>query len=47
MFSDGQDKNLHAPVLRGAQHVPLHVLRSILRRVFHVLVLHVPPKDKR
>jgi len=32
------DEHLHVPVLRGAQHVPHHVLRQ---------VLHVSPKGKR
>ena len=50
------NKHLHAPVLRGAQHVLRHVLRHIprqvLRRVLHglvphMLVLHVSPKGRR
>jgi len=43
----GQDKHLYSPVLRGTRHVLLQVLRHakrhFLRRVLHVLVLHVSP----
>jgi len=47
-----RNENLHAPVLRGAQHVfrhaLRHVLRHVLRRVLHVPVLHVSfTKGKR
>jgi len=45
------DKQILAPVLRGAQHVlrhvPRHVLRDVLCRVLHMLVNHVSPKGKR
>ena len=34
---DRQDKNLRTPVLRSARYVLRHVLRSDLRRVFHVI----------
>ena len=29
------------------RHVPWHVLRNVVRRVLHVLVLHVSPKGRR
>jgi len=49
---NGQDKPLHAPALRGAQHalryvlchVVRRVLRYVLRRFLHVPVLQVSPK---
>ena len=45
------DEHLHAPVLHGAPHVFIYVLRyvlrQVLRRVLHLLILHVSPKGKR